>query len=92
MMKLSFAFLGAASLLACVSGQEVSIGSLSGGLPPGRGPALPAPVRPLLPVDNMRNPHMYSSLPVYGATLRVTCALNAELAVAPRRDCILVLW
>jgi hypothetical protein len=50
MVKLSLALLGVASLLASVHGQQVSIGSLSGGLPPGSGPSpppRPAPVRSL---------------------------------------------
>jgi hypothetical protein len=47
MLKLSLALVAAASLLASVHGQETSIGSLAGGLPPGLGPPPPPPVRSL---------------------------------------------
>jgi hypothetical protein len=54
MVNLSFALLGAASLLAGVCGQEVDIGTLSGGLPPGKGPPLPSPVRILPTLANLK--------------------------------------
>jgi hypothetical protein len=83
MVKLSFALLGTASLVACIRGQEVSIGSLSGGLPPGEGPPLPPPVRPMLAVACLETRSLSRSMCC--AALRRTCSLDIDAELVTKR-------